>query len=81
MGVEKLGRAQLRATKMVKGLEHKSYKVRLKDLHLFNLVKRRPRGNLITAYNCLKGTYKYEGEKLFLLETDDITRNNRQFAA
>lgn len=58
---------------MVKG--HKSYKVRWKKLHLLNLVKR-PRGNLITAHNCLKGTYTYEREKLFLLETDDITNSN-----
>ena len=78
MGVEKLGRAQLRAAEMVKGLEHK---VRWRGLRLFNLVKKRPRGNLITVYNYLKGTYKYEGEKFFLLETDDITRSNRQFAA
>lgn len=55
--------------------DHKSYKVRRKKLRLLNLVKR-PRGNLITAYNCLKGTYTYEGEKLFLLETVDITRSN-----
>lgn len=81
MGVEKLGRAQLRATEMVKDLGHKSYKVRWRELHLLNLVKKRPRGNLITVYNCLKGIYKYEGEKLFFLETDDRTRSNRQFAA
>lgn len=81
MGVEKLERAQLGATEMVKGLEHKSYKVRWRELHFFNLVKKRPRGNLITAYDCLRGTYKYEGDKRFLLETDDITRSNRQFAA
>lgn len=66
---------------MVKGLEYKSYKVRWRELHLFNLVKERPRGSLITAYNCVKDTYKYGGEKLSLLETDDIIRSNRQFAA
>lgn len=81
MGVEKWEKAQLRATEMVKGLEHKSYKVRRRELHLFNLVKRRPRGKLITAYNCLKGTYKHKGETHFLLETDGITRSNRQSAA
>lgn len=76
-----MGRAQLRATKVVKCLEPKTCKVRWRELHLFNLVEKGPRGNLITAYNCLKGTYKFEGEKLFLLETDDITRSNGQFAA
>ncbi|KAK4811469.1 hypothetical protein QYF61_010348 [Mycteria americana] len=60
---------------MVKGLEHK---VRWRELHLFNLVKKRPRGNLITAYNCLKGTYKYKGDKLFLLETDGVTRTEQR---
>lgn len=48
-GAENLGRAQLKATKMVKGLEHKSCKVRGRELHLCYLVKKRPRDKLITA--------------------------------
>lgn len=49
---------------MVRGLENESPEVRWRDLHLFNLVKEKPRGNLITAYNCSEGTYKRERESL-----------------
>ncbi|KFV76989.1 hypothetical protein N307_13857, partial [Dryobates pubescens] len=67
---------QRRATRMSRGLEHLSYEDRLRELGLFSLEKRRLQGDLIVAFQDLKGAYKKAGEGLLRIAGSDRTRGN-----
>ncbi|KFQ51956.1 hypothetical protein N334_08824, partial [Pelecanus crispus] len=71
-----LERVQRRATKMIRGLEHLSYKDRLRELGLFSLEKRRLQGDLIAAFQYFRGAYKKDGDRHFSRACSNRTRSN-----
>ena len=60
-----------RAMRMLRGLEHLLYKDRLRELGLFSLEKRRLQGDLIAAFQYLKGPNRKAGEGLFIRVCSD----------
>jgi len=74
--VELLEWVQRRETKVIRGLEHLSCEDRLRELGLFSLEKRRLRGDLRAAFQCLKGAYRNDGENIFSRACHDRTRSD-----
>ncbi|GAB0176057.1 triadin [Grus japonensis] len=74
--IELLKQVQRRAMKVIRGLKHLSYEDRLRELGLFRLEKRRLRGDLIAAFQYLKGASRKAGEGLFTRAWSDRRRGN-----
>ncbi|KAM9643769.1 uncharacterized protein ACIBXB_012437 [Morphnus guianensis] len=75
-GMDLLEQVQRRGTKMIRGMEHLSYEERLRELRLSSLEKRRLQGDLIAAFQYIKGAYKKDEERLFSRPCRDRTRGN-----
>ena len=61
---------------MIRGMEHLSYKARLRELGLFSLEERRLWGDLLAGFQYLKGAHKKNGEGLFSRARSDRTSYN-----
>ena len=63
--VDNMERVQRWATHMIRGQQGRPYEVKLQDLNLFSLHKRRLRGDLVACYKLVRGDQQALGESLF----------------
>jgi len=61
---------------MIRGLEHLPYEDRLRELGLFSLEKTRLQGDLIVAFQYMKGAYRKAGGGLFIMAWSNRMRGN-----
>ena len=61
---------------MIKGLGSLPCEERLRELDLFSLEKRRLRGDLITMFQYVKGSYKEDGDSVLTRSHMEKTRGN-----
>jgi len=61
---------------MIRRLEHLCYEERLRELRLFSLEKRRLQGDLLAAFQHLKGPHKKAGKGHFMRACSDRTKGN-----
>jgi len=61
---------------MIRGVEHLCCEERLRELGLFSLEKRRLQGDLIAAFQYLKGACRKEGDNIFSKACCGRTRSN-----
>lgn len=74
--VNLIERVQRRATRMIEGLENKTYQERLKECNLTTLELRRHRGDLIETFKILTDREGFDKCKLFTLHSQDRTRGH-----
>jgi len=74
--VEALERVQRRFTRMLPGMEGRSYEERLRELGLFSLERRRMRADLIEVYKMIRGIDRVYSQRLFPLVEVAITRGH-----
>jgi len=66
----------VRETELLKVVECKSYRKQLRELGLFNLGRRKLRGDLVALYKHLQGGYSKVGISLFSQVPSNRTRGN-----
>jgi hypothetical protein len=76
MDIEKLGKVQMRATKLIPLLKNYSFEARLRWLNLPTLKYRRLRGDMIQVYNIVSGKYNTNPTVNFNLCHVSNTRGN-----